>query len=465
MSNITVIGCGYVGLVSAACFSRLGHQVVCVERDADRLASLRANSLPLREPGLEDLWIRGRELGSLSVTGDYSSALADAEFVFLAVGTPARASGASDLTQILDATRSIAAGMNAERLPIVVLKSTVPMGTAERVSYLLAEMLPATPRTVSNPEFLREGCAVFDFMRPDRIVIGCDEQEDGESVAALYQTLGRPVIFCNPRTAEAIKYAANSFLCTKISFINEIASICEAIDVDVNDVREAIGMDPRIGHKYLDPGIGWGGSCLPKDIASLIWNASRAGVDTPLLRVVEEVNNLQPELIVLKLKSLVGSLKGLTIAVWGLAFKPDCDDVRDSPALSVIRLLRDEEATVRAFDPLAMPAASAVIPEIFMCEDAYEAADGADAALLTTHWRSFEGLDWNDLRERMARPVIVDGRNALDPAAMIEAGFAYAGIGRPSAVDEHLEEGDDSTKVSGTRPARSRDQSQSRSLS
>lgn len=439
MSAITVVGGGYVGLVSAACFSRLGHDVTCIETEPRRLASLRKGRLPIREAGLEDLWQRGTDLRKIRVTSDYRKGVKNADFVFLAVGTPQRASGAADISQIIEATKSIAAAVAKDAPPIVVIKSTVPMGTAERVSSLLGELLNVPAKVVSNPEFLREGHAVYDFLRPDRVVVGSYDETAGLAVAALYETLRRPLILCDPRTAELVKYASNSFLCTKVSFINEIASICEAFDVDVTKVSAALGMDHRVGHGYMDSGIGWGGSCLPKDISSLLWSASRAGVPTPLLNAVVDVNDLQPERAVAKLHSFLGSLKGTTIAVWGVAFKPGCDDVRDSPALNVIRMLLDEGAHVRVYDPLAMKAAAKQLPDIETCADVYESADEADAVFVATGWQSFQTTDFEMLRPRMRRHVIIDGRNALDPQTVIDAGFAYAGVGRPTDLGTRAE--------------------------
>lgn len=432
MSAITVVGGGYVGLVSAACFSRLGHDVTCIETDTRRLASLRKGKLPIREPGLEDLWQRGSDLGKIRVTSDYRKGAKGADFVFLAVGTPQRSTGAADISQIIEATKSIAAAVDSDNPPIVVIKSTVPMGTAERVSAILGEMLREPAKVVSNPEFLREGHAVYDFLRPDRVVVGSSDEQAALKVANLYETLRRPLVLCDSATAELIKYASNSFLCTKISFINELASICEAFDVDVTKVSTALGMDHRVGHGYLDSGIGWGGSCLPKDISSLLWSASRAGVSTPLLQAVVNVNDLQAERAVAKLHSFLGPLKGTTISVWGAAFKPDCDDVRDSPALSVAQMLLNEGATVRMCDPLAMKAAAREMPDIEAFDDVYEASEGADAVFVATGWQSFQSTDFAMLRERMRRHVIIDGRNTLDPAGVIDAGFAYAGMGRPS---------------------------------
>lgn len=433
MSGIAIIGGGYVGLVSAACFARLGHDVTCIEIDEGKLKALQRDRLPIREPGLTDLWIRYRQEGKLRVTCDYKEALREVEFVFLAVGTPPRAGGAADLRQVLAATVSLAKNLSGRTSPTVIVKSTVPLGTAELVSKILQEQRPRnTPPVVSNPEFLREGQAVFDFLRPSRTVIGAFRREAGEAVAELYRPLRRPVIFCSPRTAEMVKYASNAFLCTKVSFMNEIASLCEEAGVDVVDVGEALGLDNRIGHSYLGAGLGWGGSCLPKDVEALIWTASKLGVPTPMLRSAVRINRRQPRLAVSKLQSLVGPLEGATVAVWGLAFKPNSDDVRESPALALVRLLLDEGCEVRAFDPLAMEAASLHFPEVTYCSDVYDAATGADAIVVATDWADFEEVDLAALRARVAKPVIVDARNALNANRVAEAGFAYTGIGRPT---------------------------------
>ena len=435
MSEITVLGGGYVGLVSGACFARLGHEVTVVEASPAKLKALRRDELPVREPGLAELWAHNRGLGRLRVTGDYGEALENCSFVFVAVGTPPRSSGDADLGQVLAATSALAANLHRNDPPTVVVKSTVPLGTAELIANLLRQRLPNNaPEVVSNPEFLSEGQAVLDFLRPTRVLIGAFNREAGERVAALYRPLRRPVVFCSPRTAEMVKYASNAFLCTKISFINEIALLCEKAGIDVVDVAKTLGLDNRIGHSYLSAGLGWGGSCLPKDIQSLIWTGARLGASMPMLRSAVTVNKRQPRLVLSKLTSLLGSLRGKSIAVWGLAFKPNCDDVRNSPALALIRLLLAEQCAVRAYDPLAMAPASREFPEITYCQDPYEAAAGSDAIVVATYWADFGAIDMDELRSRVARPIIIDARNALDPKRAADAGFVYAGIGRPLEI-------------------------------
>jgi UDPglucose 6-dehydrogenase len=435
MRSITVIGGGYVGLITAACFTRLGHRVVVVENDGARLAALRAGKLPVHEPGLPEIWEQGVEAGLLTVTSSYREAVRESDFVFVAVGTPARANGSVDLRQVVSAVRSV---VNAAKgaLPVIILKSTVPPGTAELVREIALEQHPWDDVTVvSNPEFLREGLAVIDFMRPSRVVIGGSDRDAMEAVGALYEKLRRPVIYTTSRSAEMIKYASNAFLATKISFINEIAALCEEIGVDVTDISKAIGMDPRIGPSYLDAGIGWGGSCLPKDLSGLIWTANRVGVQMPVLTSVQKINNRQTWLVVSRLQSMLGDpdgqgLRGKTIAVWGLAFKPNCDDIRESPALHLMRNLEAEGCRLRAFDPVATDAAARHYPEVVYCADAYEAAHGADAVVLATAWPQFQSLDLAHVASAMRRSFLVDARNALDPQVVSDAGLVYAGIGR-----------------------------------
>ena len=432
MSEICVVGGGYVGLVSAACFARLGHDVTVVETTAARVNALKRDELHIREPGLADLWTANRSEGRLHVTADYPEALQDCTAAFLAVGTPPRAGGGADVRQVLAATNSLAQNLNSSAPPTIIVKSTVPLGTAELIAQVLRDRHPENPpEVVSNPEFLSEGQAILDFLRPARIVIGAFDRAAGERVAAIYRTLRRPVVFCSPRTAEMIKYASNAFLCAKISFINELSVLCEAAGVDVVDVGSTLGLDSRIGPSYLNAGLGWGGSCLPKDIQSLIWTGSQLGVSTPMLRSAVTINKRQPRLVISKLIDLLGDLRGSTIALWGLAFKPNCDDIRSSPAVTLIRLLRDEGCRLRAFDPLAMAATAREFPEITYCTDVYEAAAGCDAIVLATHWRDFDSIDLARVRSCVARPIVIDGRNALDPALVVEAGFIYAGIGRP----------------------------------
>jgi UDPglucose 6-dehydrogenase len=431
MNAITVIGGGYVGLITSAGFARLGHQVYCLEIDHTRADLLREDRLPIKEPGLGELWERGRESGRLKVANSYREAMRDSAFVFLAVGTPSRSNGSVDLRQVISAVRSVADAWRGDEPPVIVLKSTVPPGTAELVADVWREHRPGEEAlVVSNPEFLREGQAVFDFMRPTRIVIGAGDRETAEKVGALYEGLRRPVVYTSTRAAEMIKYASNAFLCTKVSFINEIAALCEEIGVDIVDVSEALGMDPRVGSSYLEAGLGWGGSCLPKDIGGLIWSASRLGVHTPVLSAAVKINKRQVRLVASRLESLIGDLAGKTIAVWGLAFKPNCDDIRESPALALLRLLGQSGCKIRAYDPLAMDETAKLFPEVEYCAGPYEAATGADAIVLATAWSHFQSLDFDRLRALVRRPLILDGRNALDGVAATDAGFIYVGIGR-----------------------------------
>jgi UDPglucose 6-dehydrogenase len=431
VNAITVIGGGYVGLISSAGFARLGHDVYCLEIDPVRAEALREDRLPIKEPGLVELWERGRASGRLMVTDSYRKAIRESAFVFLAVGTPSRSNGSVDMRQVISAVRSTARHVRDGYSPIIVLKSTVPPGTAELVAEVWREYRRGEePRVVSNPEFLREGQAVFDFMRPNRIVIGAEDREAAEAVGALYEGLHRPVVYTSNRAAEMIKYASNAFLCTKVSFINELAALCEEIGVDVRQVSDALGMDPRIGSSYLEAGLGWGGSCLPKDIGGLIWSANRLGVHTPVLTSAVKINKRQIRLVVARLESLIGDLAGKTIAVWGLAFKPNCDDIRESPALALIRLLQQYGCRVRAYDPLAMDETAKLFPDVDYCAGPYEAATGADGIVLATAWSHFQSLDFERLRALVRGAVIIDGRNALDGDAATAAGFIYAGIGR-----------------------------------
>jgi UDPglucose 6-dehydrogenase len=454
MNAITVLGGGYVGLITAACFARLGNRVFCVEIDQARADGLRENRLPIKEPGLTELWEQERASGRLRITRSYREALRESEFVFLAVGTPARSNGAVDLRQVLSAVRSIATNAREGHSPVMVLKSTVPPGTAELVADVWREYRPdEEPRVVSNPEFLREGQAVFDFMRPNRIVVGAEDRETADLVGALYANLRRPVIYTSNRAAEMIKYASNAFLCTKVSFINELAALCEEIGVDVVDVSKALGMDPRIGNSYLEAGLGWGGSCLPKDIGGLIWSASRMGVHTPVLTAAVKINKRQVRLATARLESLIGGLDGKTIAVWGLAFKPNCDDIRESPALALIRQLGYDGARIRAYDPVAMEETAKLFPEVEYCAGPYEAATGADAIVLATAWEHFRTVDFERLRTLVHRPLILDGRNFLDGDAATGAGFIYAGIGRAVSGPDFEASGD---LLPHLRPARRR---------
>jgi UDPglucose 6-dehydrogenase len=430
MSKISVIGAGYVGLVTAACFAELGHQVNLLEIDPEKVKALQSGVLPINESGLPEIWHRNWARGRLLVTNDYVQGFSDSEFAFIAVGTPATTNGKPNLKWVCSAAKSVAQA--ATRPLIVVIRSTVLVGTAEMVAKIIArhtknkDSLPV----VSNPEFLREGLAVFDFMHPSRIVIGAADANAAQAVAQLWQPFDCPIIFCDNRTSEMIKYTANAFLATKISFINEIASLCDKLGVDVKEVARTVGMDKRIGSSFLEAGLGWGGSCLPKDTRALIHMADSHGITSSLLRSVIRVNQEQPRRAVKKLQKRLGSLGGKTIGILGLAFKPNSDDMREASSLSIIALLKRQGCQIRAYDPLAMKASARLMPDVCYCSDAYEVAEDSDALILVTEWDEFKELDLPRLRSLMKSPVLLDGRNLYDPEKVMQAGFVYEGMGR-----------------------------------
>jgi len=430
MSNISVIGAGYVGLVTAACFAELGHRVTLLEIDPERLDSLEQGVLPVHEPGLPELWQRNWAEGRLRLTSNYAHGLEESEFAFIAVGTPSATNGKPDLRWVRSAAKGIAEA--ASRPMIVVIKSTVPVGTADLVTGIISRhgrnehSLPV----VSNPEFLREGLAVFDFLHPIRVVVGAADQGAADAVAELYKPLNSPTIMCDSRTAEMSKYASNVFLAARISFINEIALLCDELGVDVVQVAKIAGMEPRCGDGYLGAGLGWGGSCLPKDVRGLIHMAKNRRVPLPLIRAVQKINLRQPHVAVAKLRRLLGSLEGKTIGVLGLSFKPNSDDMREASSLSVIPLLEAQGCQVKAYDPLAMKTAAKLLPTVTYCADAYEVAAGSDALILITDWDEFKDLDIRRMSSLMNSPILIDGRNLFDPEEMIEADFIYQGIGR-----------------------------------
>jgi len=431
--HIAVIGSGYVGLVTGACFAEFGVDVTCVDVDAEKIARLSAGEIPIYEPGLEQLISRNTQAGRLRFTTDLQSAVDEGLVVFLAVGTPPREDGSADLSYIETAARSIAEHMSSYK--VIVTKSTVPIGTGERLRVLIKEhqKTPTGFGIVSNPEFLREGAAINDFMRPDRVVIGSRDEEAIAIMRDLYRPLyliEAPFVITSLEGAELIKYAANAFLATKISFINEIANLCDQVGCDVHDVARAIGMDRRIGPKFLHPGPGFGGSCFPKDTMALASLARQAGAPSRIVETVIEVNEHQRMAMIPKIEKLVKDLPGKTIAVLGLAFKPETDDVRDAPAMAIIRGLVQQGALVRAFDPVAMPAASKILPGIEYATDEYDAARGADVLVLITEWNQFRALDMKRIRDSMKAPRIADLRNIYEPAAMRELGFEYVGVGR-----------------------------------
>jgi len=428
MSQISVIGAGYVGLVTGACLAELGHHVCCLDIDADKIAALRAGRVPFYEPGLAELVAAMRADGRIRFTTSYAEAVPGAEFIFIAVNTPAGAEGQADLMAVRSAVRALAPLLRPGA--VIVNKSTVPIGTGDLVTWLVARHTRVPFSVVSHPEFLREGSALDDFRHPDRLVFGARERAAAERVAALYGQLSCPVIITDIRTAEMIKYASNAFLATRISFINEIAAICERLGADVTEVARGMGYDRRIGHHFLQAGIGWGGSCFPKDVRALIHMAAASGSHPQLLRAVVEINHDQRLRVVQKLQALLGSLEERVVALWGLAFKPNTDDLRNAPALELAELLRHEGCLLRAYDPVAMERARALLPGVTLCGDAYDAASGADAVVLVTEWDEFRHLDLPRVRALMRTPVLIDGRNALDPAAVRACGIVYVGVGR-----------------------------------
>ena len=436
MSKIAVVGAGYVGLVTAAALAKLGHDVTCVDVDLQKVAVIKANRLPIEEPDLKPLWQRYRRRSTLRVTADYAEAVRDSDFVFLCVGTPPGRNGSVNLLHLIGATAATMESLTPEERPILVIKSTVPVGTAELVTAILAQFRPPAdrPPVVSNPEFLREGHAVEDFLRPTRVIIGSADEAAAQRVAELYAPLGAPIVFCNSRTAELIKYASNAFLATKISFINEFAELSESYDVDVTRVAEVLGLDPDVGPDYLGAGLGWGGNCLPKDLAALTRMAEVHEVSNRLLTSVQKVNDRQPRLVVSKLRRLLGHLDGRTVAVWGLAFKPDCDDTRDSPALALIRLLQRQGCRVNVYDPVVALTAPSRRSSLTVCSDPYAAAAGADAVVLATAWQEFQTVDFQRLRRLVRNPLVVDGRNFLPSAQVENAGFTYVGVGRSGSA-------------------------------
>lgn len=433
MNRICVIGTGYVGLVTGVCLADRGHDVICLDIDTDKIARLRTGVVPFHEPGLFELLRSVIETGRIRFSTDYSEAIPGAEFVFIAVNTPAGAEGQPDLMAVRAAARSLAAYMRPDT--VIINKSTVPIGTGDLVSTLVARHTDVPFAVVSNPEFLREGSAIADFQNPDRIVLGSQDRDAAERVAALFGTMSCPVLVTDIRTAEMIKYASNAFLATRISYMNEVAAICERLGADVKEVARGMGYDRRIGPHFLDAGIGWGGSCFPKDVRALIHMAAASGSHPQMLRAVVEINRDQRLMVVQKLHALLGDLEDRTIALLGLSFKPDTDDLRNAPAIEIADFLHHEGCRIRAYDPVANDAARLALPMVELCADPYAAAAGADAVVLVTEWVEFRRLDLPRLRDQMQTPVFVDGRNLFEPEAMRSLGFVYAGIGR-GAVGE-----------------------------
>ena len=432
--KICMIGAGYVGLVSAACFSDFGWTVNCVDNDPSRLAALKAGQSPIYEPGLEALMERNVKAGRLVFTDDLKTAVADADVVFLAVGTPMRrGDGYADLSYVFSAVEETAQYLNG--FTVITTKSTVPVGTSREIERRLKAKRPdADVAICSNPEFLREGSAIQDFTHPDRVLVGTDDPRARDVMERLYKPLalrGSPVMFVERESAELAKYAANAFLALKISFINEIADVCEAVGADVQEVASAIGKDRRIGDKFLHPGPGYGGSCFPKDVSALVRTAREARAPVSIIEQVERVNHERKLAMAVRIEAAAGgSVRGKTIAILGVTFKPNTDDMRDAPSLLIVPMLQERGATVRACDPQGRRQAEPMLPGVTWCESADEAADGADALVIVTEWNEYRALDLEAIKSRMSGSTIVDLRNVLDPEAVRELGITYTGIGR-----------------------------------
>ena len=436
--RIAMVGTGYVGLVSGVCLADFGHDVICVDTDGSKIEALRRGDIPIYEPGLGDLVRANVAQKRLSFTTGLSEAVRGCEAVFIAVGTPSRrGDGHADLSYVYAAARDIAAALDG--CTVVITKSTVPVGTGDEVERIVSASRPdADVAVVSNPEFLREGSAIHDFKHPDRIVVGTEDERARKVMAEIYRPLSLnqpPILYTGRCTAELIKYAANAFLATKITFINEIADLCERVGADVQEVARGIGLDNRIGSKFLHAGPGFGGSCFPKDVRALIKTAQDHDVPLRILEAVTAVNDVRKRAMARKVAArFAGNLRGKTVAVLGLSFKPNTDDMREAPAIALITALQDMGARVRAYDPAAMGQAKTVLAEVAYCSDAYECADGADALVIATEWEQFRALDLGRLKDLMACPVVVDLRNIYRPEELSEHGFAYTRIGSAASA-------------------------------
>jgi UDPglucose 6-dehydrogenase len=433
MSKICVIGTGYVGLVTGTCFADLGNSVHCLDVDETRISKLLKGIMPIYEPGLQQLVEQNVKAGRLIFTTDYPNAMKDAEIAFIAVGTPSGVDGEADLQYVRQAAESIADLVESKI--IVVNKSTVPVGTGDWVAEVIQKRRNGRPldlNVVSNPEFLREGSAINDFMQSDRVVLGSENRSAAEKVAELYSPLRCPVLITDLRTAEMIKYASNAFLATRISFINEIANVCEELGADVKVVAQGMGLDKRIGNAFLDAGLGWGGSCFPKDVKALAHMAVLHGTQPQLLQAVMEINRNQRRRLVYKLRKALGGLNDKTIGILGISFKPNTDDIREAPSLEVIHLLQNEGAHIKAYDPQAMENAAQLLSKVQLCENPYQVAEDADALVLATEWNEFKQIDFSRIHPLMRQPVIMDGRNLWDENLLKKLGFQYFGVGRGS---------------------------------
>jgi UDPglucose 6-dehydrogenase len=429
--KLTIIGTGYVGLVTGTCFAELGNEVICADNDAKKIAVLEEGGMPIYEPGLEELVRKNRKQNRLSFSTDIESAVKASEVVFICVGTPPRDDGSADLTDIEKVSQVLAGCINSYKL--IVEKSTVPVETGEWVERTINMFKKEGMDfdVASNPEFLREGSAVEDFMKPDRVVVGVESKRAEEILRELYKPLDTKIVVTNIKGAEIIKHASNSFLATKISFINALSNICEKVGADVSEVAEGIGMDHRINTHFLKAGIGFGGSCFPKDLKAFIHISEKLGYPFDLLKEVETINEMQKYMAINKIKNMLWNLPDKAIGVWGLSFKPNTDDIRSAPSIDIINRLLEEDAKIRVYDPVAMEKAKAELGDrVTYSGDAYEAVTGGDCVILMTEWNEFKEVDWQRVKGLMKQPIVLDGRNIYDPEKLKSMGFKYAGIGR-----------------------------------
>ncbi|MFA6635499.1 MAG: UDP-glucose/GDP-mannose dehydrogenase family protein [Candidatus Omnitrophota bacterium] len=431
--KITIVGSGYVGLVTGTCFSDLGNEVICADSDSAKIGLLKKGGVPIYEPGLEELIKKNVKSGRLSFTTDIKKAVSGSEVVFICVGTPPKDDGSADLSGVEKVSKDIAEHFDSYKL--IVEKSTVPVETGEWVRRTIAKFNKSGSEfeIASNPEFLREGSAIKDFMNPDRVVIGVESERGEKILRDIYEPLNTKIVVTNIKGAEIIKHAANSFLAVKISFINALSNICEKTGADVEQVAEGIGLDSRVNKHFLRAGIGFGGSCFPKDLKAFIHICEKLSYDFGMLKEVEKINERQKELAVEKIRKMLWNMSGKVIAVWGLAFKPDTDDIRSAPAIDIINRLLSEGARIRAYDPVAMDNSRKLFadsPNIEFSRDIYDAARSADCIVLMTEWNDFKEVDWNRIKKEMAQTFILDGRNIYDPEKMRDLGFTYEGIGR-----------------------------------
>jgi UDPglucose 6-dehydrogenase len=428
--KVSIIGTGHVGLVTGACLAELGNRVICVDNNQEKIAALKRGEMPIYEPGLEELVKRNIRAGRLSFTTSVKEGVDNSEIVFIAVHTPPKSDGEADLCYVEAVSKEVAQTMDGYK--VIVEKSTVPVETGKWISRTvkLNNKKNISFDIVSNPEFLREGSAVYDFMHPDRIVLGVGSKKAERIMRELYQPLDAPIIVTDIESAEIIKHASNSFLAMKISYINSIANICEKVGADIKKVAEGIGYDGRIGRDFLDAGVGFGGACLPKDLQAFVGITQKLGYDFELLKVVEKINHQQKELLVKKVRDAVWNIKDKTIGILGLAFKPNTDDMRNAPSIEIIQMLQGEEAKIKAYDPVAIPVARGILKEVAYCKDPYDTANGCDALVILTEWEEFKRLDFNKIKKLMKAPILIDGRNIFEPEKMKSLGFIYKSIGR-----------------------------------